>query len=52
MAVTTPLPPQAGQLAVPSLPLPPQRRQTVSPVPGVPAGASSPGFIPGRPAVG
>ena len=47
MAVTTPAPRQSGQVAVPSLPLPPQRRQTDSPVPGVPAGASSPGFTPG-----
>src|SRR3954453_17499447 len=44
--VTTPLPLQVGQ-GVPAFarPLPPQSGQTVSPVPGVPAGAWSPGAI-------
>ena len=58
---TTPLPWHSGHAPAPSLPLPPQRGQTSSPVPGVPAGASSPGLIgawalagssPGRPAGG
>jgi hypothetical protein len=52
MAVTTPVPWQSGQAVAPSLPLPPQRRQTVSPVPGVPAGASSPGFMAGPESAG
>jgi hypothetical protein len=52
MAVTMPVPPHSGQASLPTFPLPPQRRQTVSPVPGDPAGASSPGLVSGDVAVG
>jgi hypothetical protein len=43
--VTVPVPAQLAQRCWPILPLPWQTGQTFSPVPGVPAGASSPGFI-------
>jgi hypothetical protein len=43
--VTLPVPSHSGQALAPTRPLPPQRPHTFSPVPGVPAGASSPGAI-------
>src|SRR4051812_42840625 len=43
--VTLPVPPQTGHAPLAARPLPPQLGQTSSPVPGVPAGASSPGLI-------
>jgi hypothetical protein len=45
--VTLPVPSHSGHGPRSTRPLPPQRGQTVSPVPGVPRGASSPGLIPG-----
>lgn len=45
-SMTLPVPPQFGQSApLAFLPLPLQTGQMSSPVPGVPAGASSPGFV-------
>lgn len=46
MPVTTfPVPLQSGQVFASNWPLPLQRGQRFSPVPGVPGGASSPGFV-------
>lgn len=43
--VTSPVSSHSGQVAPSLRPLPPQPRHTVSPVPGVPGGASSPGEV-------
>jgi|GEM_PF-3182988 hypothetical protein len=43
-SLTVPVPSQCGQGMPPFVPVPPQSRQRESPLPGVPGGASSPGF--------